>query len=367
MSNLFETAARLLVKSSPYFLVALVLSFLLVPLAKKIGFALNVYAQENQRTVHEGKIVRMGGLAIFIAFMITMSFFTAADSTINAILLGGIVIFMGGLLDDIYNLKPIVKLGFQVVAALIAIIGGQITLTHLYLPFGIVINNAWVSSIVSFLWIVGITNAINLIDGLDGLSGGISFIVTCTIGFLGYLMGRLDIAILSLILAGSILGFLPYNFYPASIFMGDCGALFLGYVIASISLLGFKTTAVVTLGFPILVLFIPISDTIIAIIRRKLKGQKISEADRDHLHHILMYKLNLGHRNTVLILYLVTALFGVSAIVSYFNEVTGLIMMLCLLLGAELFIEATGMINPKFRPILGGIDRLFKRKRREKK
>ncbi len=362
-----ETVIRLLTKSSPYFFLALILSLMLVPIAKKIGFNLNIYAQENQRTVHEGKIVRMGGVAIFLAFMLSMAYFASADRTINALMIGGTIVFMGGLLDDIYDLRAIFKLGFQVAGALVAIFYGQIYLTDLFLPFGWVIDNNAFSFFISFLWIVGITNAINLIDGLDGLSGGISFIVTCTIGILGYLMGRPDIAIISLILAGSILGFLPYNFYPASIFMGDCGALFLGYMIAAISLLGFKTTAVVTLGFPILVLFIPISDTAIAIIRRKLKGQKISEADRDHLHHILMYKLNLGHRNTVLILYLVTALFGLSAIVSYYYENAGLIMMGILFLASELFIEATGMINPKFRPILGTINRIFGKKKRTEK
>lgn len=355
---------RLLSKSSLYFLIPLVLSLITVPLAKRVGFRLNVYAEENQRTVHEGKIVRMGGVAIFLAFILGMAYFVNADRTVNAIVIGGAIVFLGGLLDDIFNLKPLYKLGFQVVGALVAILYGQIYLSDLYLPFGIVLSNDIFSFMISFVWIVGICNAINLIDGLDGLSGGISFIVVCTIGALGYLMARPDIAILSLILAGSIFGFLPYNFYPASVFMGDCGALFLGYMIAVISLLGFKTTAVITLGFPILVLFIPISDTIIAIIRRKLKGQKISQADRDHLHHILMFKLNLGHRNTVLILYLVTALFGASAIMSYYYPTLSFVLAALLLLGSELFVEATGMINPKFRPILGGIDRLFKRKKK---
>ncbi len=365
MGFTFNDLSYLVKEAIPYFSVALILSFILVPIAKRIGFKLNIYAQENQRTVHEGKMVRMGGVAIFLSFMISMAIFTGADKTINAILIGGTIVFMGGLLDDIYDLKPIIKLGFQVAGALVAILYGQIYLTDLYLPYEITINNDLVSFFISFIWVVGITNAINLIDGLDGLSGGISFIVTCTIGILGFLMGRSDIAILSLILSGSILGFLPYNFYPASIFMGDCGALFLGYIIATISLLGFKTTAVVTLGFPILVLFIPISDTVIAIIRRKLKGQKVSEADRDHLHHILMYKLNLGHRNTVLVLYLVTALFGLCAIISNYYPKPAFIMMGLLLLASELFIEATGMINPKFRPILGGLRRLFRIKKKE--
>lgn len=356
---------NLIVGAFPYFVLPLILSLIGVPIAKKIGLKLGIYAEENQRTVHHGKIVRMGGLAIYIAFMISMAVFVKADDTLNGILLGGLVVFIGGLLDDIFDLKPIIKLGFQIAAALIAIFVGQVYLPSFTLPFGIMIDSIFVTGFISFVWIVGITNAINLIDGLDGLSGGISFIVTCTVGVLGFFMGRRDICILSLILAGSILGFLKYNFHPASIFMGDCGALFLGYMIATISLLGFKTTAFITLGLPILMLFIPISDTIIAIIRRKLKGQKISEADRSHLHHILMYKLDLGHRNTVLILYAVTLLFGISAVVSYFDKTLGAVLVIILVFCAEIFIEKTGMINPKFHPLLGLWRRILRKEKKD--
>ena len=202
------------------------------------------------------------------------------------------------------------------------------------------------------------TNAINLIDGLDGLSAGICFIVVCTIGFIGFFMGRRDIPVISLILAGAIAGFLPYNFHPASIFQGDCGALFLGFTLACLSLLGFKTTTFITLGFPVIILFVPISDTLIAMVRRKLSGKGIMQADRSHLHHILMYKLKLGHRNTVLVLYLVTALFGGTAVLSYFNEQWGMIMLVVLTIVAEIFVEATEMINPKWHPLLGLCRRL---------
>ena len=184
-------------------------------------------------------------------------------------------------------------------------------------------------------------------------------IVTLTIGLLGFFMGRRDITVIALLLSGSIMGFLPYNFHPASIFMGDCGALFLGFTIACLSLLGFKTTAIITLGFPILILFVPISDTIIAMLRRKLSNKKISEADRGHLHHVLMYKLNLGHKRTVIILYIVAALFGCAAILSYFNNSYGLVMISILLIIAEIFVEATGMINSKFHPLIGLSRRIF--------
>ena len=234
---------------------------------------------------------------------------------------------------------------------------GNIYLTDFHI-LSFDISNSIITKIISFFWIVGITNAINLIDGLDGLSSGITSIVTLTIGLLGFFMGRRDICILALCLSGSILGFLPYNFHPASIFVGDCGAQFMGFTVACMSLLGFKTTALITLGLPILVLFIPISDTLIAIIRRKLKGQRIMEADKGHLHHILMIKLKLGHKRTVVILYIVCLLFALSAILTYFDPLAGIKVILVLLLLADLFIEYTGMINPKWHPILSIVNKL---------
>lgn len=337
----------------PYFIVPFILSVLLVPLCKQFGFKLKIYAQENNRTVHHGKMVRMGGLAIYLAFMISMAIFVEADYTWNGIVLGGSIVFFCGLIDDCLDIKPITKLIFQSIGALIAILVGNISLDVITLPLGVTIQTGLISMVISFVWIVGVTNAINLLDGLDGLSSGVCFIVLCTIGLIGFFQGRRDVCVVCLILAGAIFGFLPYNFHPASIFMGDCGALFLGFVIACVSLLGFKTTAFITLGFPIMILFVPISDTLIAILRRKLSGRRFSDADRSHLHHILMYKLHFGHRNTVLVLYAVTIIFSACAILNYFDPDLGLIVLLVLLFGAEIFVEATEMINPKFHPLIG--------------
>ncbi len=347
---------NLVLGALPYFLVPFVVSLILVPVCKQIGFKLGIYAQENQRTVHHGKIVRMGGTAIFVAFILAVTLFMSADDTLNGIVLGGTLVFIGGLLDDIYDLSPKKKIMFQVAGALVAMILGKIYLSEMHI-FGLALTNPLITYGISFFWIIGITNAINLIDGLDGLSSGISTIVILTIGLLGYFMGRRDICILALCLSGAILGFLPYNFHPASIFVGDCGAQFMGFTIACISLLGFKTTALITLGFPILLLFIPISDTLLAIIRRKLKGQKFSQADKGHLHHVLMIKLKLGHQRTVLTLYLVTALFAGSAVLSYFYPRYGLAMVAVMFVLFELFIEYTGMVNPRFHPILSLLNR----------
>lgn len=348
---------NLVIGAFPYFVLPFVISLCLVPVCKKIGFALGIYALENARTVHHGKIVRMGGVAIYIAFLVSLALLWKADDSLNGILIGSSVVFIGALLDDIYDLPPKVKLLFQVSGTIIAMAVGNIYLTDFHI-LSFDISNSIITKIISFFWIVGITNAINLIDGLDGLSSGITSIVTLTIGLLGFFMGRRDICILALCLSGSILGFLPYNFHPASIFVGDCGAQFMGFTVACMSLLGFKTTALITLGLPILVLFIPISDTLIAIIRRKLKGQRIMEADKGHLHHILMIKLKLGHKRTVVILYIVCLLFALSAILTYFDPLAGIKVILVLLLLADLFIEYTGMINPKWHPILSIVNKL---------
>ena len=348
---------NLITGAFPYFMLPFVISLLLVPVCKYIGLRLGIYAVENARTVHHGRIVRIGGVAIYAAFMLSLVILWQADGKLNGILIGGFLIFMGGLLDDIYDLSPKLKLLFQVSGACVALFVGNLSLANLHI-LSFEISNPIIVKLFSFFWLIGITNAINLIDGLDGLSSGICTIVTGTIGLLGFFMGRRDVCIIALTLSGAILGFLPYNFHPASVFVGDCGAQFMGFTIAALSLLGFKSTAVITLGLPILVLFIPISDTLIAIIRRKLKGQKIMEADRGHLHHVLMFKLKLGHRRTVLILYFVTLMFALASILTYFNPLLGLVVILIMILAANVFIEYTGMINPHWHPILSLVNRI---------
>ena len=336
----------------PYVAVAFLISVIMTPISKKIGLSVNAYALENKRTVHHGKIVRIGGVAMYVAFVLTMAIFVHPDSTFDAILVGACIVFVGGLIDDLLDLKPIIKLLFQIMAAVYVTYFGGIQMNEINLPF-VTVNIEPIYAIISVFWIVGVTNAINLIDGLDGLSCGISIIVLCVVGFIAYQMRRIDACIVALILVGSIGGVLPYNFHPASIFVGDCGALFMGYMIACLSLLGFKSSAFISLIFPLIILFVPLSDTCLAIIRRKLKGQKISEADRSHLHHVLMYKIGLSHKNTVLLLYLVTFLFGMDAVIMYFHQKMGIIILFFLCLCAWIFIELTGMINPNVHPLIG--------------
>lgn len=334
------------------FIVTTIISACLIPIINKAALKLNIVAHMNARTIHDHEIARIGGYAIYISSLIGSVLFLKTDHQINAILIAGFIIFIVGLYDDVHDLSPKVKLLFELIAAIIVIVYGEIYIKgFVYFP-----NDAItvLSGIVTLFWIIGITNAINLIDGLDGLSAGISIIVLVTISITSILAGRSDIASLALVLAGSIMGFLFFNFHPAKIFMGDCGALYIGFMISVISLLGFgyNASAFFTLGAPIIVLMVPIMDTLIAIVRRKVHHKKFSEADRGHLHHNLMFKLKLGQRKSVLILYLVTFLFSLTSYLYYFDPVTGVLLFICLMIVFEIFIEITDMISRKYKPIL---------------
>lgn len=346
-------------ESLKYLLIPMILSAILTPIIKMIAIKLKVYAEINERTIHQGKIVRIGGVAIYIAFLVCMAIFRKADMTTNGILIGGSVMFLGGLIDDMITLKPRYKLLFEIVAAVILIVVGDVSLDTIRLPFGIIIDWGVISFIITFIWIIGITNAVNLMDGLDGLAGGVSTIILIVIACLAVMDGRMDIQIVSLMLAGATLGCLFFNWHPASIFIGDCGALFLGFIISAISLNGFKSSTIMTLALPILLLMLPIVDTLGAIVRRKLSGHKFSEADKKHIHHLLMHRF--GHRNTVIILYIVTALFGFTAYIYLVNKTTGLSVLFFIVLIVEIFIETSEMISKQYQPLLS-IGRLIKKK-----
>lgn len=336
------------------YLSTLCLSAILVPFVNKAASALDIVAKENKRTIHHGRIARIGGMAVYLAFIIGAAIFLKADRQINAILVGGFIVFSIGFLDDIYDLPPKVKLLAEFVATTILVFYGDVSLKRFSIPFLPDMQFDYLATLVTFIWIIGITNAINLIDGLDGLCAGISTIVLVVIAFTSVSFQRQDIASISILLAGAICGFLCYNFHPASIFMGDCGALFIGFMISAISLLGFgyKSSAFFTLGAPIVMLAIPIMDTMIAILRRKLKKKKFSEADKEHLHHTLMFKLDLGQTRSVIILYMTTILFALSAYLYTYNKHLGLGIFLGLFLMFEIFVEYTEMISIHYKPLL---------------
>ena len=338
-------------------LIPLIISTLLTPFIKRYSIYAKAYALENERTVHHGKISRIGGVAIYLAFFITMAFFVSTDRALSGIVIGGSIMFFAGLIDDLIDMKPIVKLALEIVAAIVLIYYG--VSVDVIRIFGVVIDIPFLTVLFTVIWIAGITNAVNLIDGLDGLAGGMSVVILVVIGCLALVERRIDVVTITFILAGATFGFLIFNAHPASIFMGDCGSLFLGFMISAISLLGFKSSTIVTLALPMLLLMLPIIDTLSAILRRTLKGMKFMQADKSHIHHLLMKQF--GHGKTVIIMCGITSLFGLSAFIYMINKVIGFIVILSLLLGIELFIEKSAMINEKFHPLMGLYRRIIKK------
>ncbi len=329
-----------------------IITLILTPLILKMAIKLNLYTQTNERTVHSRKIPQLGGIAIFLAFSLSLFIFFEPDITTIALYVGSFLIFITGLYDDVHDMKAIIKLGMQILAAITVITFGDISIDVINLPFDVTIHNTWILNFVTFCWIIGVTNAINLIDGLDGLASGISLIVLVTLVIVALSLGKFGAVTLMLIIIGTLIGFIPFNFYPAKMFLGDCGAQFLGFILSCITIVSFKSTTLITFLVPFVVLFIPLMDTILAIVRRALSGKKITDADKSHLHHILMFNLKLGHRRTVIILYIISATFGVAAITYLFDRIIGTIVLIFLIILFDIFIEYTGMINPNYHPIL---------------
>ncbi|MCX7903804.1 MAG: undecaprenyl/decaprenyl-phosphate alpha-N-acetylglucosaminyl 1-phosphate transferase [Caloramator sp.] len=301
------------------FLVSFVFSFILTPIVKRLAFKINaIDIPKDDRRIHNKPIPRIGGLSILLAFIVSSYMFLIFDKNIIGIILGAVVIFIGGFLDDLYNLKPKQKLIFQIIAALI-LIAFDVRVKYITIPFtkageSLFIGN--IGTLITLLWVVGITNAVNLIDGLDGLAAGVCFISSLSLFVVSLISGRSTAIVLTLILSGACLGFLPFNFNPASIFLGDCGAQLLGFLLSAISIQGaIKSAAAFAIAVPIIALGIPIYDTLFAMIRRKLNNKPISEADRGHLHHRLL-DLGLNQRQVVIIMYLISFVFGVVSILA---------------------------------------------------
>lgn len=296
---------------------------------------------------------RLGGLAIYLSFLIGFLILRPTDDSAAPmiILIGSLIIIVTGVLDDLFEISAKVKLLGQILAALVVVLGG-IQLEFINLPFGGVLEFGYFSIPLTILWIVGITNAINLIDGLDGLAAGVSSIAIFTISGMAFLMGDVFVMSVGLILLGSILGFLKYNFHPAKIFMGDTGALFLGYMIAVLSLLGFKNITMFSLIVPVIILGVPISDTFFAIIRRFVNKQPLSAPDKSHLHHCLL-RLGYSHKQTVLMIYGIAAMFSLAAVIFSMATLWGAIIVIgVLLIAIEIFIEKIGLVGKDYKPLL---------------
>ena len=346
------------------FVLAFVLALGLTPLVKRFAIRVGAVDKPNHRKVHTKLMPRLGGLAMFLAFVgaLAVSVFLVAGEqshVVWGILLGGSLVMLVGAFDDRYDLSPKVKLLGQIIAACVVVSFG-VKVDFVTLPFGAGTNlESWVSVPITILWIVGVTNAINLIDGLDGLAAGVSAIATGTILVLALMMGNVTVALLCTVLLGSILGFLVFNFHPAKIFMGDSGALFLGFSLATLSVLGFKQATLVSFVVPIFILGVPLSDTFFAIIRRIVNKKPISVADKNHLHHCLL-GLGLSHRNTVLVIYGIASVFALSAILlSNVAQWVALIVIAIMLLVLQIGAEAIGIVSKGRRPIIHLVQRLL--------
>jgi UDP-GlcNAc:undecaprenyl-phosphate GlcNAc-1-phosphate transferase len=300
--------------------IAVAISAAATPLVRRLALKLEVIdLPKGKRKIHKKPIPLLGGLAIYLSFVLVM---LLKDGRLNAqeigILIGATIIVIGGVVDDTIELRPRYKLLFQAAAAVVLIFFG-VEISSVTNPLSNgdgYWNVGWLTVPLTVIWVIGITNALNLIDGLDGLAAGVALISSVTIFIIAILNNRADAAVLTAILSGAILGFLPYNFNPASIFMGDTGAQLLGFLLAAISIEGtIKSAAAFAIAVPILALGIPIYDTLFAVIRRKINGKPIMQADRGHLHHRLM-DMGLTQRQVVLIMYLISAILGSIAIIA---------------------------------------------------
>lgn len=295
------------------FLIALVIVLAITPIVMKLAIYFGAMDKPEQRKVHKKPIPRLGGVAIYIAFMIAVCPFIDYRPELIGLLIGGTIIMLVGVVDDFISLPAKVKLLGQIVAAAVLVFFG-IRIDFITNPFGNFIFLEYLAVPVTIFWVVGITNTVNLIDGLDGLAAGISTIATITIMLIALQDANMMVALLAAALAGATLGFLYYNFNPARIFMGDTGSMFLGYVFATISILGMvKSAATIAFIVPILAIGLPILDTTFAIVRRYRGGIPIFKPDKGHLHHRLL-AMGFSQRQAVLLMYIFSAFLGVAAI-----------------------------------------------------
>lgn len=295
-------------------LVTFTFTAFIIPMVIKIAYHIGaIDVPKDNRRVHTKPIPRLGGLGIFFGFLFGYMFFGIQSVQMNSILIGSFIIIVLGICDDIKPITAKQKLLGQIAAALVIMFYGNILLTEIT-ALGYTLQFGVFTYPITLFFIVACTNIINLIDGMDGLSGGISSIFFLTIGIIAFFQGRIDSLEITItfLMLGATLGFLLYNFNPAKIFAGD-GACFLGFMIAIISLLGFKGTLLTSFIVPLLVLAIPILDTFFAIIRRLLKGKPIFEADKEHLHHQFL-KMKFSQKTTVLIIYSMNILFSLTSI-----------------------------------------------------
>ena len=300
-------------------LVAMVLSFLMTPVVKSFAYKVGaIDVPKDSRRMHKVPVPRLGGLAIFSGFMVSALLFVPLTSEMKSIMLGAVVIVVLGVIDDSMDLPAALKFAVQILAALIPALNG-VTIRVFSNPNVFSDDLYWklgnLSLPLTVLWIVAVTNSVNLIDGLDGLANGVSTISASTMLVIALLLGETDVSLALAALVGACIGFMPYNLNPAKMFMGDTGATFLGYILATMSIQGlFKYYAVISFVVPFLILGLPIFDTAFAFFRRLAHGQSPMRADRGHIHHRLI-DMGLNQKQAVATLYVISAILGLSAVV----------------------------------------------------
>lgn len=315
--------------------VALLISFIATPVVKSLAQWMGaIDVPKDNRRMHNHPIPRMGGLAIFLGFLLSALIFVPMDEANRGMLLGAVVIVILGIFDDIYALPALPKLLVQIGAALIAVLHGNV-IQVLSNPNLLSENPYWslgsLAIPLSVIWIVAITNAVNLIDGLDGLAVGVATISSLTMLVIAMLVSDGMVALMMAALAGGCVGFMPYNMNPAKIFMGDTGSTFLGYVLAVVSIQGlFKFYTIISFAVPFLMLGLPLFDTCFAILRRLSKGQSPMAPDRSHVHHRLI-DMGFSQKQAVAILYVVSAILGLSAVVLTTSGALKAMVLLCAL------------------------------------
>ena len=348
------------------FVSAAALSFLLGYPVRSLALRLDIVDRPDKRKMHQIPIPLMGGLAIFISFaivsavLVTSGTFNFGDAQVRAylgLMAGSVLILLLGIYDDMKGAKAPLKFAGQTVAALVVVFtGGRVA--EFTNPLGASFEIGWLGIPIAIFWIVGVTNAVNLLDGLDGLAAGV-----CGIAALGLfaVASREDtfVAALTVILAGGAIGFLRHNFYPARIFLGDTGSMFIGFSLAVVGLQGsFKSTTATVLFLPIILLGIPIFDTLFAIVRRAKRRTNPFKADREHIHHRLV-RIGLHHRNVVLVLYFVSAYLALTAYsISQFPYQTAFLFLVLLTMGGTFGLSALQFVEERLEKGLasGGSD-----------
>jgi UDP-GlcNAc:undecaprenyl-phosphate/decaprenyl-phosphate GlcNAc-1-phosphate transferase len=319
------------------FLVALVCTAIVVLPVRWLAFRLGAVANPGDRFIHRQPTARLGGLAMYLGFGLSAALFSTNPATLGLLLSAAIITTLM-VFDDIGGVRPLFKLGFQVAASLLAIVGFDIAIHFIGLPGRIVTLAPLVSVLVTLVWFVGLENTTNFLDGVDGLAAGVVAIVAATLLLAAINRNETSIVILAGALIGACIGFLLFNWHPARVFMGDSGSNFLGFTLAALSVLSVaKGTVVLALIVPVAALAIPIADTAWAIVRRRRRGTSIATPDTEHLHHRLL-DFGLSPRETALVFYFATAICSAVALTIYGHRKVLLGAVLLLLLGIAIIV-----------------------------